>query len=83
MAASTMAPTAMAMPPSDMMFALTPISRMGINEITIATGMVSTGMTALGTCQRKIKITSETMISSSTSVCFRLSMERRISSDRS
>ena len=40
-------------------------------------------MTALGTCQRKTRMTSATMASSSMSVCFRFSIERRISSDRS
>ena len=73
----------MAIPPSDMMFAVTPISRIGMNEITIAMGIVRTGMMALGMCQRKIRMTTETMTSSSMSVCFRLSIERRISSERS
>ena len=42
--------------------------------------MVKIGMMALGICQRKIRITSATITSSSVSVCFRLSMDRRISS---
>ena len=54
-----------------------------MNEMMTATGMVMIGMMALGTCQRKIRMTIATMISSSISVCFRLSMERRISSERS
>ena len=83
MAASTMAPTAMAMPPSDMMFELIPISRMGTNAIITAMGIVRIGMMALGMCHRKIKITIATTASSSMSVCFRLSMEARISSERS
>ena len=49
----------------------------------MAIGIVRTGMIALGMCHRKIRITSETMTSSSISVCFRLSIERRINSDRS
>ncbi len=66
-----------------MILELTPISRMGMNASTMAIGMVRTGMMALGKCQRKIRITSATMINSSISVCLRLSIERRISSERS
>ena len=58
MAASTIAPTAIAMPPSDMMFELMPIARMGMNEMRIAIGIVRIGITALGMCHRKIRITS-------------------------
>ena len=83
MAASTSAPTAMAMPPSDMMFEVSPIARIGMNAISTAIGMVTTGMIALGMCHRKIMITIATMIISSISVPFRFSMERRISSERS
>ena len=78
-----MAPTAIAMPPSDMMFELIPMACMGTNEISTATGMVTMGMMALGTCHRKIRITRPTTINSSVSVCFRLSMDARISSLRS
>ena len=53
------------MPPSDMMFELIPIARIGMNEISTATGIVTIGMMALGTCHRKIRITSATTISSS------------------
>ena len=56
---------------------------MGMKEITMAMGIVKIGIIALGKCQRKIRMTIETMIISSISVCFRLSMERRISSERS
>src|ERR1039457_6885823 len=48
MAASTMAPMAIAMPPRDMMLAVIPIMRIGMNEIITATGMVIIGIAALG-----------------------------------
>ena len=44
---------AMAMPPSDMMFDVMPISCNGMNAISTAIGIVTIGMIALGTCQRK------------------------------
>ncbi len=83
MAASTMAPMAMAMPPSDMMFEVIPRAFMGMKEITIATGMVTMGMIALGMCHRKMRITRETMATSSITVRLRLSIDWRISSERS
>ena len=83
MAASTIAPTAIAMPPSDMMLELRPSRRIGMNAMATVTGIVMMGMSALGTCQRKIKITMATMINSSNRVCVRLSIERRIRSERS
>ena len=83
MAASTMAPMAMAMPPSDMMFEVSPICFMGMKEMRMAIGMVMIGMAALGMCQRKMRITKATMASSSISVRLRLSMERRMRSERS
>src|ERR1022692_2718351 len=83
MAASTIAPTAIAIPPNDMMLDVRPIIFMGMNAMMTATGMVTIGMVALGMCQRKIMMTIATMISSSMRVCFRFSMDRRISSDRS
>ena len=83
MAASTIAPMAMAIPPSDMMFEVSPIAFMGMKAMTIAMGIVKTGMMALGMCQRKIRMISETIVISSISVPFRFSMERRIRSDRS
>ena len=49
----------------------------------IAAGSVKIGMTALGMCQRKIRMISETMIISSSSSCLSVWMERSISSDRS
>ena len=46
-------------------------------------GMVIIGMRALGMCQRKRKTTSATVRITSMRVDFRLSMERRIRSERS
>ena len=83
MAASTRAPTAMTIPPRDMMLAVTPMSRKGMKERRMATGMVMMGMMALGMCQRNNRITRETVTSTSTRVPFMLSMDRWISSERS
>ena len=71
MAASTIAPTAMAMPPSDITFELTPIIRSGMNEMTTAIGIVRIGMTALGGCHRNMSMIIETTISSSIRVDLR------------
>ena len=49
----------------------------------ITTGSVMTGMSALGMCHRKRNTTSETVISTSTTVDWRLSTAPRISSERS
>ena len=46
-------------------------------------GMVRMGTTADGMCQRKIRMTSETMIISMVSSCFSVSMARVMRSDRS
>ena len=46
-------------------------------------GMVKIGIKALGMCQRKIRITRLTIPISSNSVCFSVSIERRMSSERS
>ena len=73
----------MAMPPSDMMFAVIPRCRNGMNEMRTATGIVMTGMSALGTCQRNSRMTKTTVRMTSTSVYLRLSMARSISSERS
>ena len=66
--ASTSAPIAMAIPPSDMMFADTPNARNGMNEINTATGIVTTGIIALGMCHRNSMMTTTTVIMISTSV---------------
>ena len=83
MAASTMAPMAIAMPPSDMMLEVTPLSFMGIKETITAVGIVRIGIKALGRCQRNNRMMALTISSSSSSVSFNVSMERRISSERS
>ena len=54
-----------------------------MKDRSTATGMVTSGMTALGRCQRKSRITSETVTSTSTRVDWRVSIERWMSSDRS
>ena len=78
-----MAPMATAMPPSDMMLAVMPDICIGMKARITVIGIVMIGMMALGKCHRKIRITRLTMISSSISVCFRLSTERSIRSERS
>ena len=65
------------------MFEVRPISRIGIKAMMMATGIVITGIIALGGCQRKMRITSETITISSIRVLFKFSMERRIRSERS
>ncbi len=44
MAASTIAPIAIAIPPNDMMFELTPMRRMGTNAMTMAIGIVNNAL---------------------------------------
>ena len=83
MAASTIAPTAIAIPPSDMMLTLRPSILNGMNAIKIDTGIVITGIIELGKCQRKIKITSATTIIASSSVVFSVLIERLMRSERS
>ena len=73
----------MAMPPSDMMFAVMPSIRNGMNETSTATGMVMTGMSALGTCHRNSRTMKTTVRMTSTSVSVTLSMARRMRSERS
>ncbi len=83
MAASTSSPMAMAIPPSDMMFAVIPSIRNGMNEMSTATGMVMTGMSALGTCHRKSSTMKTTVRMTSMSVSETLLMALRMRSDRS
>ena len=52
-AASTMAPMAMAMPPSDMMLAPSPIQRIGMKASNTATGSMRTGTSVLRTCEQE------------------------------
>ncbi len=83
MAASPRAPMAMAMPPSDMMLAVRPMPSKGTKEISTASGMVTIGMIALGTCHRNSRITKHRVRMTSMIVRFRLSTERWMRSARS
>ncbi len=83
MAASTSSPIAMAIPPSDMMFALIPSARNGMNATSTATGIVMIGMIALGMCSRNSRTMNTTMSTTSTSVSLTLPIARRIRSERS
>ena len=83
MAASTSSPIAMAMPPSDMMLAVMPSIRNGMNDTSTATGMVMTGISALGTCHRNSSTMKTTVRMTSMSVSDTLLTARRIRSDRS
>src|SRR5258707_1165391 len=82
MDASTIAPMAMAIPPSDMMFAVKPVACTGMKARITAIGIVKIGMMALGTCQRKIRKTMLTITSSSISVRRKVSIDRSIKSQR-
>ena len=76
MAASTMAPMAMAMPPRLMMFEPSPSACMAAKAISTPTGSMMMATKALRTCSRKMTQTSATMTLSSTSVRFSVSMAR-------
>ena len=82
-AASTIAPMAMAMPPSDMMLALMPCRYITTRAISTASGRVSTATSADRTCSRKTAQTSATIAISSSSFCCRVSIERSINDVRS
>ena len=82
-AASIIAPMAMAIPPSDMMFAFRPITRMARNAIRTPMGSVRIATSALCACSRKRIVTSATMIDSSTSFSRRVAIARSISPERS
>jgi hypothetical protein len=82
-AASTIAPMAIAMPPRLMMFEPIPIVRMAMKAIRMPIGSVRMATSALRTCIRKITQTAPTIRLSSSSVHFRLSMARSISFERS
>ena len=73
----------MAIPASDMMFEVIPMIVIGMKASSTDTGIVMIGTIAEGMCQRKIRITRLTMIISSTSSCFSVSIERSIRSERS
>ncbi len=82
-APSTRMPMEIAMPPSDMMLMSRPIALNGMNARITEIGIVTMGTIALGTCQRKTRMTSETTTISSISFDRSVSTERLIRSDRS
>ena len=82
-AASIIAPMAMAIPPRLMMFALRPSSFMESSAMRMPMGRVTMATSALFACRRKITVTSATMIDSSSSFPFSVAMARSISPDRS
>ena len=65
------------------MFEEMPRSAMGMKASSTETGIVMMGTIAEGMCQRKTRITRLTISISSSSSCFRVSIERWISSERS
>ena len=83
MAPSTSTPMEMAMPASDIRLAPMPMAYMGMKASATETGMVTMGTMADGTCQRKIRITIDTITISSTSFDFTVPMAWAMSSDRS
>ena len=82
-AASTIAPTAIAMPPSDMTLASMPCRRMTTADASTASGSVSTATAAERTCSRKRAQTSATIAISSSSFRRSVSIDRSISAVRS
>ena len=70
MEASTSSLNAMATPASDMILALMPIMRNGMNASNTAIGMVTIGIAALGKCHRKTRMMSTTVIATSMIVSF-------------
>ena len=76
MAASTIAPMAMAMPPRLMMLELIPMARMTMKAISTPAGSMMMATSALRACNRKIRQTSAMMTLSSASVCLSVSMAR-------
>ncbi len=82
-AASTMAPMAIAIPPRLMMFELSPMNPMMMNAISTPTGSMTTATRALRAWNRNSMQTSATIRLSSTSVRLRFLIARLIRSDRS
>ena len=82
-AASIMAPIAIAMPPSDMMSAPTPTNRMATNARRMPTGSVRIATSAELPCIRNRTQTSATMMLSSSSFSRSVAMARSIRSLRS
>jgi hypothetical protein len=83
MEASTMSPTATAMPPRDMTLEVTLSHIMGRNPRTVATGSVRMGRSALGKCHRKRMMTSETISISAPRASVMVRMASRMSPERS
>ena len=75
-AASTMAPMAIAMPPRLMMFELIPITRMAMKAISTPTGSMTIATSALRTWNRNTTHTSATIRLSSSSVRVSVSIAR-------
>ena len=82
-AASIMAPMAMAIPPSDMMLAFMPSTRMARNAMRMPIGEGEDRHQGARACSRKTTVTSATMIDSSTSFPFSVSIACSIRPDRS
>ena len=82
-AESTIAPMAMAMPPNDMMFEVTFIHHIGMNERMIAIGRVMIATSEERTCQRKTMQTSATTMLSSINFSRNVAIARLIKSLRS
>jgi len=72
-----------AIPASDIRLAFTPKSFNGMNDRATATGMVTIGMIDEGKCQRKTRMTIETMMISSISLSLTVPIARSIRSERS
>ena len=83
MTASTIAPMAMAMPPSDMMFELMPCPNITRNAINTATGKMMMATSALRRCNKKARQTSATTMLSSSSFSSSVLTARSISAVRS
>ena len=83
MAASIMAPIAIAMPPRLMMLAPRPSSFMAPNAIRMPTGSITIATSALRKCSRKTMQTSATTTLSSSSVCLSVSIAALIRLERS
>ncbi|MNZ38887.1 hypothetical protein D3C78_563710 [compost metagenome] len=78
-AASTMAPMAMAIPPRDMMLALTSCFCMMMKATSTPTGSETMATSDERRCQRNSTQTSATTMNSSTSLWLRFSTARSIS----
>ncbi len=82
-AASTIAPTAIAIPPSDMMFAFTPWYCITMNAISTPSGSVTIATNPERRWNRKARQTTATTTNSSTSLSRRWAIERSIRPERS